>query len=138
MLTHMEDWQKNLTDMLETVTQEVEKFFSDITEAVDAIALLSEEVFHQVDRTITTEIEHFLTDLIQPVLDACSELEQTSFEPEWPLTDTVEPSPQQHPACVGCRHYHGQVYSGNLLVCGMHPYGWEGENCPDWQGFRLN
>jgi hypothetical protein len=40
---------------------------------------------------------------------------------------------QEPPACAGCRHYHGQVYGGNLLVCGMHPYGWEGAQCPDWQ-----
>lgn len=132
----MEDWQKNLNDMLETVTEEVEKFFSDVTEAVDAIALLSEEVANQVNYTITTELELFLNDLIQPILDACSEFEPRSFEAEWPLTDSVEPSPQEHPACVGCRHYHGQVYGGNLLVCGMHPYGWEAENCPDWEGYR--
>jgi hypothetical protein len=133
----MEDWQKNLNDMLETVTEEVEKFFSDVTEAVEAIALISEEVSQQVNNSITTELELFLNDLIQPILDACSEFEARSFESsEWPLTDTVEPSPQQHPACVGCRHYHGQVYGGNLLVCGMHPYGWESENCPDWEGYR--
>lgn len=134
----MEDWQKNFNEMLDTVTEEVEKFFSDITEAVDAIALLSEEVAHQVQNSITTEIDQFLNNLIQPVLEVYFEFEQINFEPEWPLTDTVEPSPQQHPACVGCLHYHGQVYGGNLLVCGMHPYGWEGENCPDWEGYRNN
>lgn len=36
-------------------------------------------------------------------------------------------------ACQGCCHYHGQTYGGELLVCGMHPYGVEGEHCPDWQ-----
>lgn len=122
--------------MLETVTEEVEKFFSDVTEAVDAIALLSEEVAHQVQNTITTEIDQFLNDLIQPVLEVYFEFEQLSFEPEWSIPDTLEPPPPQHPACVGCRHYHGQVYGGNLLVCGMHPYGWEAENCPDWEGYR--
>jgi hypothetical protein len=42
-----------------------------------------------------------------------------------------------------CRHYHGQVYGGNLLVCAMHPYG-PGEDvdtCPDldsiWDNSRL-
>lgn len=35
-------------------------------------------------------------------------------------------------ACVGCRHYHGQAYNGVMFVCGMYPYGWEGEEkCPD-------
>ncbi len=32
--------------------------------------------------------------------------------------------------CVGCRNFHG----ADKIVCGMHPYGWEGDdNCPDWQ-----
>jgi GAF domain-containing protein len=132
----MEDWQKNLTEMLEAVSEEVEKFFGDVTEAVDAIAILSEEVSHQVHNVIITEIDQFFNELVQPVIEVYYEFEQLSFEPEWPLTDSVEPSPQQHPACAGCRHYHGQVYSGNLLVCGMHPYGWDSENCPDWEGFN--
>lgn len=37
-----------------------------------------------------------------------------------------------NPSCVGCRHYHGQAYNGVMFVCGMYPYGWEGEEkCPD-------
>jgi hypothetical protein len=36
------------------------------------------------------------------------------------------------PACQGCRHFHGASYGGNFLVCGMHPYGWDGEKCPDF------
>jgi hypothetical protein len=39
--------------------------------------------------------------------------------------------------CQGCVHYHGRAYgfkrSRTLLICGFHPYGWEGENCPDWE-----
>ena len=134
----MEDWQKNLNDMLESVTDEVEKFFGEVAEVVEAIAQLSEEVAHQVQNSLTSELDLFLNDLVEPVLEVCFEFEQLTFEPEWPMTDSVEPSPQQQPACVGCHHYHGQAYGGNLLVCGMHPYGWEGENCPDWEGFKLN
>lgn len=134
----MEDWQKNLNEMLETVADEVEKFFGDVTEAMDAIAVLSEEVAHQVHHTITIELDQFLNELIQPVIEVYFEFEQISFEPEWPINDSVEPSPQQQPACMGCRHYHGQAYGGNLLVCGMHPYGWEDESCPDWEGFSRN
>ncbi|MEB3213722.1 MAG: hypothetical protein VKL39_20405 [Leptolyngbyaceae bacterium] len=42
-------------------------------------------------------------------------------------------------ACKGCTHYHGIAYGQNrdtrtVLVCGFHPYGWQGESsCPDWQ-----
>jgi hypothetical protein len=43
--------------------------------------------------------------------------------------------PARHQVCTGCQHYNGQVYGGNLLVCGMYPYGQpEGaESCPDRQ-----
>lgn len=37
--------------------------------------------------------------------------------------------------CPTCRHYDGKTYGGNLLVCGMHPYGPQVEgDCDDWQG----
>lgn len=42
-------------------------------------------------------------------------------------------TPQQPIACQGCRHYHGRIYGGNMLVCGMHPYGVEGDRCGDWE-----
>ncbi|HEY9818485.1 MAG TPA: hypothetical protein V6D20_22140 [Candidatus Obscuribacterales bacterium] len=40
--------------------------------------------------------------------------------------------------CRGCAHYHGVAYgqardSRTLLICGFHPYGWQGQTCPDWQ-----
>lgn len=36
--------------------------------------------------------------------------------------------------CLGCRNYHGVTYEGNRLICGMHPYGWDQGDCPDWEG----
>jgi hypothetical protein len=36
-------------------------------------------------------------------------------------------------ACQGCKHYHGQRYGKNFLVCGMYPKGWEGDSCPDYE-----
>jgi hypothetical protein len=142
----MEEWQKNLTEIVETVADEVEKFFSDVTEAIDVLTVLSEEVAHQVQYSIATEVDQFFNDLVQPVLlfndivqpvlQIYLDFEETTFESEWPIIDSVEPSVQKHPACMGCRHYHGQMYGGNLLVCGMHPYGWDEANCPDWEGYR--
>ncbi|MBE9178610.1 hypothetical protein IQ268_08565 [Oculatella sp. LEGE 06141] len=41
--------------------------------------------------------------------------------------------PPQPESCQGCCHYHGRVYGGNMLVCGMHPYGAEEDSCPDWE-----
>lgn len=41
--------------------------------------------------------------------------------------------PPMPAACQGCRHYHGQIYGGNRLVCAMHPHGVADDRCPDWQ-----
>lgn len=56
-------------------------------------------------------------------------------EPTLPdeIEDEIEEKTDQYPACVGCKHFHGEEYGGNFLVCGMHPYGWDDENCPDWE-----
>jgi hypothetical protein len=46
-------------------------------------------------------------------------------------------------ACLGCQNYHGIAYgyrkeNRTTLICGYHPYGWQGEGaCPDWQGIDL-
>ncbi len=59
-------------------------------------------------------------------------------DPNWfvPLSH-VRPTAKQYPACQGCQHYHGYRYGEHLLVCAMHPYGWEDEECPDWEGDRV-
>ena len=31
--------------------------------------------------------------------------------------------------CAGCRNFHG----ADKIVCGIHPYGWDDNACPDWQ-----
>ncbi len=36
-------------------------------------------------------------------------------------------------SCVGCDNYHGQYYGENLLVCAMHPYGFNDDSCPDFE-----
>lgn len=129
----MEKWQKDFIEMLETVADEVERFFLGVSEMVDAIFELSEEITEQVQNTMVIEIDQYLNDLAEPIFEVYWELEEIMGEVEQPFPYTVEPTPEKHPACVGCHQYHGQVYGGNLLVCGMHPYGWEGESCPDWE-----
>ncbi|PSN14097.1 hypothetical protein C7293_13155 [filamentous cyanobacterium CCT1] len=47
---------------------------------------------------------------------------------------TYRPNP-----CRGCANYHGIAYGTSrdrrsLLVCAIHPHGWQGgEGCPDWR-----
>jgi hypothetical protein len=34
--------------------------------------------------------------------------------------------------CDGCCNYDGEYYGGTQFVCAMHPYGWDGDKCPDY------
>ncbi len=124
----MEDWPKDFFEMLEVVAHEVEQFFIEVTEILDTVA-------DEVQTTITTEIDQRLEELFEPIIGIYAELEEASNQTEQPFIyyDFVEPTAERHPACIGCNYYHGHAYSGNLLVCGMHPYGWDDSNCPDWK-----
>lgn len=131
----MDKWQKEFWEMLQTVADEVvDGFLLGMTEMVDSLFELTEEVTEQFQNAITTEVDQYLQELAEPIFDAYWELEEAindDVEPTFPYS--VEATLEQNPACIGCRHYHGQAYNGNLLVCGMHPYGWENEHCPDWE-----
>jgi hypothetical protein len=124
----MEKWQKDFFEVMETVADEVDQFFHGVTDMMESFL----EITEQVQNTIVTEIDQYLDDLAEPIFEIYWELEEV-IGTEQPFPYPVEPTQQEHPACIGCCHYHGQVYNGNLLVCGMHPYGWEDESCPDWE-----
>ena len=51
--------------------------------------------------------------------------------------ESLKPRPVPTP-CQGCRYFHGVVYNGVTLNCTIHPSGWQGDKCPDWQSFRLS
>jgi hypothetical protein len=132
----MDKWQKDFWEVFQTLADEVENFFSGMTEAVDSFLELTEELGEQVQNTIATEVDQYLQDIAEPFLDGYWELNDLpngdfGLDPAFPYA--VEATSEKNPACIGCRHYHGQAYGGNLLVCGMHPSGWEELNCPDWQ-----
>lgn len=135
----MEGWQQDWWKMLETVAEELERFVTDVVEelgsAADALIDLTEEMAGQVERSLTPtfdEADDRLDEWIDPLLAFLNRIESTMGEVVSPVTNTVEPMLNQHPACVGCQHYHGQSYGGTTLVCGMHPYGMPPETeCPD-------
>ena len=114
----MEPWQKDFLQVIEDAAKEAEQFF-------DQVAAVVEEVVAEIDQT--------LVEILDPLGDLYLGMEETVDTAAQPFVQTVQPVFQEHPVCIGCRHYHGQVYGDNLLVCAMHPYGWEGETCPDWQ-----
>lgn len=133
----MEAWQKDFSEFLDTMAEQMEDFFlgisKEVTEVVNTLVDVSEEIAVQVQDIFSDEVEQYVTELVNPVLEAYFGFEGMVETATQPMIQTVEPLLNQHPVCAGCRHYHGQVYSGNLLVCGMHPYGVsEGsETCPD-------
>jgi hypothetical protein len=136
----MNDWQKDLTEMLETFANQVEEFFLDVaqdmTEAMSEFVEFSEEVSVQLNTTFVDEVEEYITHLVSPILEAYFGVGGTIDDVTQPITQTVEPILKQHPVCTGCRHFHGQYYGESFLVCGMHPYGVaEGvETCADKEG----
>jgi hypothetical protein len=127
--------------MLQELVEEVERFLNEVAqevdEAVDALLEATEEIAEQWQSKLETEIEPKIDEFFAPFLDALLGIETaigTAVEETTrPVVNTVEPMINEHSACVGCRNYHGQVYGGDMLVCGMHPYGWDGEKCPDWE-----
>ena len=143
----MESWQQDWLKLFDTVTQGVHEWFEevnrDLSEAADTLLNLSEEVadeietsLEQIDQVLAPKLAQWdeqIGQWIDPVLQAVWGIEATLDRAVEPVTHTVEPWLNQHPVCIGCRHYHGQEYNGNLLICAMHPYGMgEGEeSCPD-------
>ncbi len=114
----MEPWQKDFWQIIDAVNSEAEQFFDGIVEIVEEIV---------------TEVDLLMTEAVEPILELCLGLESVVGEAAQPIVQTVQPILEEHPACVGCRYYYGQIHGGNLLVCAMHPYGWDSAPCPDWQ-----
>lgn len=122
----MEDW----TEALETLSNGIEQFFEDLGkgmgEAVDALIEFADDMAEELERTISPGLDQFdqqMAEWIEPVLLALTGLEASIDRAVEPVSHTVEPLLNQHPICVGCRHYHGHSYNGVMLVCAMHPYG---------------
>lgn len=146
----MENWQKDLITLFDQINTDFEEFCSqmiitvetiteDVTEEINNFMVEIERNFNKEIDDVMQEIDYLVLELLQPLIEEeQEELDQDFyglFEDDNP---TITPNSEQHPACVGCRNYHGQVYNGNLLVCGMHPYGWDAENCPDWEKLMNN
>lgn len=137
MIEDPQDWLK----LLETAAHDVEQLMKDtadqVAEAADVLMQVPLAIAEQVEEAIATEVDQFLDDLLdwlQPPMHL-----NVRFDMEWqgnglePWVEVVEPGQGNQASCVGCHHYHGRIYNDHLLVCGMHPYGWDGSDCPDWE-----
>jgi len=136
----MENWEKDWQNLYESLTTGVEVFFREVEEELEEwvgeIAELTVELAETLDDLLLGDLEAYLNEWLDPI----DEFPPDSREQEPfynPFADVDYPSTlYEHQACVGCRHYHGQVYGGNLLVCGMHPHGPEDASCRDWEGMN--
>lgn len=144
----MEGWPQDLLKTLEAVTEGIEQFFEEVGKDMNdaAVALLefTEEMAEEIERAIVPleeavpgldQLDEQIADWFEPIWRAVMGLEATLDRAAEPFTHTIEPLINQHTACVGCRHYHGQTYNGTVLVCAMHPYGIVdgSDQCPDKQ-----
>ena len=144
------DLQKNMNDTCQNLEEEINRTVDDCS--LDLIRITEE--FEEYIDEITVEINQvfeetqiFINELVEFVLDDQltdnnnlenddrSSLEDFSDWDQFYVDEPIKakPNPQKHPACVGCRNYHGHNYGGNFLVCAMYPYGWENDRCPDWE-----
>ncbi|MFM6190363.1 MAG: hypothetical protein ACKPEN_17275 [Planktothrix sp.] len=135
----MEEWSKSIVEAIETVVSDMDKFFTDVTEEFNEmlgeLTKISEEITDEVQNKILPELDECINEFFEPIIDIYLDLDiESEGEHFDPFVTYVQPTETEQPACRGCKHYHGQVYGGNLLVCGMHPMGAEAETCPDWEG----
>ncbi|BAZ37365.1 hypothetical protein NIES4101_32860 [Calothrix sp. NIES-4101] len=130
----MENWQKDFWEMMQTFADEAERFFAEMTEMVDTLFDFTEDLGEQVQNAISAEVDQYLQDtesLLHEVYWELDDLPVDGLDSAFPYS--VEATSEKNPACIGCKHYHGNAYGGNLLVCGMHPSGYEDIICPDWE-----
>ncbi|MEM7771188.1 MAG: hypothetical protein AAF327_11845 [Cyanobacteria bacterium P01_A01_bin.37] len=142
-----QDWIKDI----ESATQEFGQFMQEtvevLIETADLMIQVPMAIAEQVEEAIATEVDQFLEDMMDwfhPPINLSIEFDRARFGMEWhsdfsePWIEHVDPTESKHAACVGCQHYHGRVYNDTLLVCGMHPYGWDGNTCPDWESKKYS
>jgi hypothetical protein len=124
----MEEWENVWSAVMADVSALFDEVGREVTELVEEIATEAQEILN----LSWDELKEVLAELWQEF-----ELEFEDINPvTWDIPTPTPPqaNPATHPACVGCVHYNGTAYGGNLLVCGMHPYGCEGDMCVDWEG----
>ena len=124
----MEEWQNEISAAFKDLTALFDEFGREFTELVEEVTAEAQDILNlQWD-----ELKEVLTELWQ---EFELEFEQpTPFNWDVPAPTKPMPDPATHPACVGCINYNGSAYNGNLLVCGMHPYGCNSNTCADWEG----
>jgi hypothetical protein len=123
----MEEWQNEIAAAFKDLTALFDGLGRELTEFVEEVTTEAQDILNlQWD-----ELKEVLTEIWQEL-----ELEFEESTPmQWDITlSRPLPDPATHPACVGCINYNGSVYGGNLLICGIYPYGCNSDICADWEG----
>lgn len=133
-----EDWaEQTLQGAVETadaIAGEVEKQLRPTLEhwadsLNDSLEPLESILDKEVER-FSEEFTEFVTPVVEPLAEAIESWVEAMAAP---IASQIDPIINDHPTCIGCKHYHGQAHGGNMLVCAMYPYGPETESCPDWE-----
>ena len=158
LLNMLEELADDVARELEQCLEQCLESVSDnIADTVGTLLQIPEEIFELLDEATgrsqevifpeNEELQWGQPDPAPPVLEL--QVEETEAEAEIQETEETEqeaihdfelfftpvvPTAEKYPACIGCKNYHGYVYGGNIVVCGIHPYGWHSEDCPDWEG----
>lgn len=140
----MKDWQEEWWEQIEKTAAEMEGFFAEVGEATESLVdEVSENIgsfMEQLPIDIVREVDTFVQEFVEVVITTSDEID-AALSNDWSdliddedftRVDYHTPSAKSHPACIDCANYHGQAYNGNLLVCAMHPSGYEQDSCPDW------
>ena len=145
----MDDWQEQLWKQVEKATEDIEQLFVDVEKATETIV---EEVgdsigsfFEQFGLNLVEEVDDFIENVVDAIVTTSDEIDAAfgwdfdrPFDDEYINNDYSNvgfhpPSAESNVACINCINYHGQSYNGILLVCAMHPHGWDDDSCPDWE-----
>lgn len=144
----MNDWQDEWRKQIEKASHDFEYFLDEVGEVAESVVDEASEnlgyFFEQFESDVFGEVDSFVRNLVDVIITTTDEID-AAISDEWEhfsdddftMVSYHKPSAQSHPACINCANYHGQVYNGNLLVCGMHPSGFEGDSCPDWKNDRF-
>ena len=141
----MDDWQKDWWQQIEQISDNLEKFAIDVNQAIDyfseEITEAIEDLGEKIRESVESEVDHFVEEVndflsennIEVEFDFWVGIEDLVDDFDFVEVSQEQPGKDRNPACVGCHHYHGQTYNGQILVCGIHPYGVEGDQCLDWE-----
>ena len=106
---------------------EAGNFFKEVSESIEEVAQQFQDI---VINDLDTFWQEFF-EFIDPNGDY-SGGDNPEFVNDF-LNPKVEPTLENYAACRGCSNYHGRMYSGQIFICAMHPYGVTDDTCPDWE-----